>query len=68
MFSYILRNMFSMDAKMYSKMPTEFFFGSSDCLLYVFEFAKSRFSNAVQLSINLILANLLHCGSFNAHK
>ena len=25
-FSYILRNTFSMDAKMYSKMPTEFFF------------------------------------------
>ena len=24
-FSYILRNTFSMDAKMYSKMPTEFF-------------------------------------------
>ena len=33
MFSYILRNTFSVDAKMYSKMPTEFFFGSSDCLL-----------------------------------
>ena len=32
-FSYILRNTFSMDAKMYSKMPTEFFLGSSDCLL-----------------------------------
>ena len=32
-FSYILRNTFSMDAKMYSKMPTEIFFGSSDCLL-----------------------------------
>ena len=25
-FSYISRNTFSMDAKMYSKMPTEFFF------------------------------------------
>ena len=34
MSSYILRNTFSMDAKMYSKMPTEFYFGSSDCLLY----------------------------------
>ena len=33
MFSYILRNTFSMDAKIYSKMPTENFFGSSDCLL-----------------------------------
>ena len=32
-FSYILRNTFIMDAKMYSKMPTEIFFGSSDCLL-----------------------------------
>ena len=34
-FSYILRNTFSMDAKMYSKMPTEFFLGSSDCLLLI---------------------------------
>ena len=33
--SYILRNTFSMDAKMYSKMPTEFFFCSSDYLLYL---------------------------------
>ena len=29
-FSYISRNTFIMDAEMYSKMPTEFFFGSSD--------------------------------------
>ena len=33
MFSYILRNTSSMDAKMYSKMPT-YFFCSSDCLLF----------------------------------
>ena len=34
---------------------------------FVFACAKSRFSFAAQLSITL-LPNLLHCGSFNAHK
>ena len=34
---------------------------------HVLAYAKSRFSHAAQLSIDL-LANLLHCGSFNAHK
>ena len=33
MFSNILRNTLSVDAKMYSKMPTEIFLGSLDCLL-----------------------------------
>ena len=34
---------------------------------YVLAYAKSRFSHAPQLSINL-LTNLLQCGSFNAPK
>ena len=34
---------------------------------YVLAYAKSRFSHAAQLSINL-LTNLLQCFSFNAHK
>ena len=34
---------------------------------YALAYAKSRFSHTAQLSINL-LANLLLCGSFNAHK
>ena len=34
---------------------------------YVLAYTKSRFSHAAQLSI-ILLANLLHCGSFNAHK
>ena len=34
---------------------------------YVLAYEKRRFSHAAQLSIHL-LANLLQCGSFNAHK
>ena len=51
------------------KAPISFAVTAKLICAYVLAYAKSRFSNAVQLSLSIhLLANLLHCGSLNAHK